>query len=237
MPQRLFALLLCAALLISAVPPALAEDQPIEAERFVAPTLPPDAIAWDKNHPDILDEDMLYAHSAILIEADTGEVLFEKNADEIMFPASTTKIMTAYIALQMSDLENDVVTVSQNAIDLVPPTYQTIPLIAGEQVPMLDLISVMLIRSGNEAANAVAEYELVATRSIAARADAPLTLEQIEAYTAQDESPWPRFSWDLLVPPGLILLALIWLIRFIRRHRKKRIKAPKIKPIKKKYLR
>ena len=158
MPQRLFALLLCAALLISAVPPALAEDQPIEAERFVAPTLPPDAIAWDKNHPDILDEDMLYAHSAILIEADTGEVLFEKNADEIMFPASTTKIMTAYIALQMSDLENDVVTVSQNAIDLVPPTYQTIPLIAGEQVPMLDLISVMLIRSGNEAANAVAEY-------------------------------------------------------------------------------
>ena len=62
-------------------------------------------------------------------------------------------------------------------------------------------------------------------------------MEQIEAYTAQDESPWPRFSWDLLVPPGLILLALIWLIRFIRRHRKKRIKAPKIKPIKKKYLR
>ena len=147
MPQRLFALLLCAALLISAVPPALAEDQPIEAERFVAPTLPPDAIAWDKNHPDILDEDMLYAHSAILIEADTGEVLFEKNADEIMFPASTTKIMTAYIALQMSDLENDVVTVSQNAIDRGPPTYQTIPLIAGEQVPMLDLISVMLILS------------------------------------------------------------------------------------------
>ena len=118
LPQRLFALLLCAALLISAVPPALAEDQPIEAERFVAPTLPPDAIAWDKNHPDILDEDMLYAHSAILIEAGTGEVLFEKNADEIMFPASTTKIMTAYIALQMSDLENDVVTVSQNAIGI-----------------------------------------------------------------------------------------------------------------------
>ena len=43
-------------------------------------------------------------------------------------------------------------------------------------------------------------------------------------------------AWRL-VPPGLILLALIWLIHFIRRHRKKRIKAPKIKPIKKKYLR
>ena len=97
-----------------------------------------------------------------------------------------------------------------------------------------DVMGILTFYSENKG---VAEYELVATRSIAARADAPLTLEQIEAYTAQDESPWPRFSWDLLVPPGLILLALIWLIRFIRRHRRKRIKAPKIKPIKKKYLR
>lgn len=55
-------------------------------------------------------------------------------------------------------MDNDIVTVSQNAIDLVPPTYQTIPLSAGEQVPLLDLISVMLIRSGNEAANAIAEF-------------------------------------------------------------------------------
>ena len=154
MPQRLLALLRCAALLISCCLPALAEDS--EAQRFVAPTLPPDAIAWDKNHPEILDEDMLYAHSAILIEADSGEVLFEKNADEIMYPASTTKVLTGYIALQMADLDNDIVTVSQNAIDLVPPTYQTIPLSVGEHVPMLDLISVMLIRSGNEAANAIA---------------------------------------------------------------------------------
>ena len=103
-----------------------------------------------------------------------------------------------------------------------------------EVVDVGDVVGILTFYSENEG---TAEYELVATRSIAARADAPLTLEQIEAYTAQDESPWPRFSWDLLVPPGLILLALIWLIRFIRRHRKKRIKAPKIKPIKKKYLR
>ena len=127
-----------AALMILSLLPGLAkaDDTPMEAEAPITLTSP----------------------SAILCEASTGRVVFEKNADEIMFPASTTKIMTAYIALQMSDLENDVVTVSQNAIDLVPPTYQTIPLIAGEQVPMLDLISVMLIRSGNEAANAVAEY-------------------------------------------------------------------------------
>ena len=67
MPQRLLALLLCAALFIPSY--ALAEDTTPEPERFVAPTLPPDAIAWDSSHPDILDEDMLYARSAILIGA------------------------------------------------------------------------------------------------------------------------------------------------------------------------
>ena len=159
MLQRLCSLLLAAAFLILPLPRAWAvEADEEEPERFVAPTLPPDAIPYDPAHPDFLEEDMIYARSAILIEADTGEVLFEKNADEIMYPASTTKIMTGYIALQMADLDNDIVPVSQNAVDLVPPTYAKIPLDPGEEVPMLDLISVMLIKSGNEAANAIAEY-------------------------------------------------------------------------------
>ena len=85
--------------------------------------------------------------------------------------------------------------------------------------------------------NGTAEYELVATLSIAMREDAPPTLEQIEAYTAADENPRPRFSWDLLVPPAALLLVLLWLIRFLRRHRKKRPKAPKFAPVKKRYLR
>ena len=489
--HRLPALLLCLVLTLIPCLPSLAEDVPEETRRFVAPDLPEDAIPYDANHPELLDADMIYARSAILIQADTGEVLFEKNADELMYPASTTKIMTAYIALQMADLDNDVVTVSQNAIDLVPATYTKVPLSAGEEVYMRDLIPAMMVVSGNDAANAIAEYisgsidsfaslmnqtaqmlgcsdnthftnpsgvqdvshyttardmaiiaraamqdsrfreivsltsydmpatqkedgsaahprrslvgktnilnpdsdyyyrhaigiktgytydagycfvgaannggielisvvlydgdtrryidtkrlfeygfsqiesispeslyaedprvievsgfslddpghgeltlgiravdpsrsmtiiantatidrlresfgqissiewtrefrapvnvgdvmgiltfysenngtaeyELVATRSIAAREDAPPTLEQIEAYTAADENLWPRFSWDYLVPPGLALLALVWLFRFLRRHRRKRAKLPKIKPIKKKFLR
>lgn len=491
MSHRLYALLICLALLICPLP-AAAEDDPQEEENlWVDPTYEANALQWDSDHPELLDSSMLIARSAILIEASTGEVLFEKNADEIMYPASTTKILTAYIALQMADLENDVVTISQNAIDLVPPTYAKIPVYAGEKVPMDDLIAATLIRSGNEGANAIAEYlsgsvdafaqlmnqtaqmlgcssdthfsnpsgahdethyttardmaiiareamknerfreivskntyempategengghpqrtlvggtqiinpeegnsyyyrdatgvktgftnaagycyvgsatrggidlisvvfytsragrwtdtkrlleygftqvqsispeslyaedprvidvtgfalddpnhgeltlgiravddtkdmivvgnkekidllrenfnqvsairwtrefrapvnvgdvmgiltfysesngtaeyELVATRSIAMREDAPPTLEQIEAYTAADENPWPRFSWDLLVPPALLLLALFLLRRFLRRHRKKRPKAPKFDPIKKRYLR
>ncbi len=159
MSHRLFALLLCLALMIFPLCPAAAvEAEPEEENVFVDPTYEPDALAWDAEHPELLEESMLIARSAILIEASSGEVLFEKNADEIMYPASTTKILTAYIALQMADLENDIVTISQNAIDLVPPTYATIPVRAGEKVAMKDLIAATLVRSGNEGANAIAEY-------------------------------------------------------------------------------
>ena len=159
MSHRLYALLLCLALFISPLRPAAAvEAEPEEENVFVDPTYEPDALVWDPEHPELLEESMLIARSAILIEASTGEVLFEKNADEIMYPASTTKVLTAYIALQMADLENDVVTISQNAIDLVPPTYATIPVRAGEKVAMKDLIAATLVRSGNEGANAIAEY-------------------------------------------------------------------------------
>ena len=490
MAHRLLALLLCAALLISPLSGAYAENTDGAQDVWVDPVLSENAIPWDSKHPELLDESMLYAHSAILIEASTGEVLFEKNADEIMYPASTTKILTAYIALQMADLENDIVTISQNAIDLVPPTYATIPVSAGEEIPIYDLIAATMVRSGNEGANAlaehlsgdinsfadlmnqtasmlgcssdthftnpsgahdpshfttvrdmaiiaqaamkneefrkivksntyempatdgvnggrpkrtlvggtqiinpesesyyypdcigvktgftnpagycfvgaarrggielisvvfyssrrgrwtdtkklleygftqiqsispeslyavdprvidiagfslddanhgelalgiraidetkdmvivgrkekidflrenfnqvssirwtrdfrapitigdvmgvltfysenngIAEYELVATRSIAMRENAPPTLEQIIAYTNADENPWPRFTWDLLVPPVSLLLVLLWIIRFIKKHRKKRPKAPDIKPIKKRIWR
>ena len=61
---------------------------------FVAPSLPSDVTEYDPEHPELLDEDQLYAKSAILIEASSGDVIFEKDADSIMFPASTTTIMT-----------------------------------------------------------------------------------------------------------------------------------------------
>ena len=486
MLHRLIALMLAIALSICCLaPPAFAEDAAEEEDKWVDPKLPEDAIPWDATHPELLEEDMLYAKSAILIEATTGDVLFEKNADEILFPASTTKILTAYIALQMGDFENDKVTISENAIDMVPSGYQKTPLSVGETVNLYDLIAAMLVISGNDAANAVAEfisgsvdnfallmnetaqmlgcssdthfsnpsglheenhyttardmaliaqvamqderfrdivarfqydmpdsnkrpartlvggtsilkpdndyfykdaigvktgftnpagycyvgaakrggielisvvlysskagrwtdtkklmeygftqvesispeslyaesprvidisgfsmedsnhgevtlgiravdetrdmtivgsrekidllrenfsqvsvikwtrefrapvavgdvmglltfyaedgstaeYELVATRSVAARENAPPTLEQIEAYTAADENSWPRFSWDYFVPPAFLLVMLLCLIRFIRRHRSHRAKAPDIKPIKKRYVR
>ena len=150
----LFLLALCLLLPFSAL--AESEEEPVE--EFVPPRLSENAIPWDERHPEMLDADMLYARSAIVIEADSGEVIFEKNADEVMYPASTTKILTAYIALQMGDLENDEVVISQNAVDLVPPTYSTIPVSAGEVVGLYDLVAATMVRSGNEGANALAEH-------------------------------------------------------------------------------
>ncbi len=155
--KRLFALLLCMMLLcLSASSPAESPEDPEDV--FIPPTLPPGAIEWDERHPELLDPEMLYARSAILIEAESGDVLFEKNADEVMYPASTTKMLTAYIALQMADLENDVVTVSSEALASVPRGYQTIPISVGEEINILDLISATLVRSGNEGAYALAEH-------------------------------------------------------------------------------
>ena len=68
--HRLYALLL-AALMICACVHAAAENADSE-NAFVDPTLPENAIPWDEKHPELLDGGMLYARSAILIEASTG---------------------------------------------------------------------------------------------------------------------------------------------------------------------
>lgn len=140
------------------IPTSLMAEGADEEDVFIAPRLSENAIPWDERHPEMLDADMLYAQSAIVIEANTGDVIFEKNADAIMYPASTTKILTAYIALQMGDLQYDEVEVSQNAVDLVPSTYTRIPVSAGEIVGLYDLVAATLVRSGNDGANAIAEY-------------------------------------------------------------------------------
>ena len=72
MSHRLLVLLLCLALTLAPCLPALAEDAAEETRRFVAPDLPEGAIPYDANHPELLDADMIYARSAILIQADTG---------------------------------------------------------------------------------------------------------------------------------------------------------------------
>lgn len=112
-------------------------------------------IFFDESQPLSLTADALYAPSCILIEASTGEVLFAHNADEQMYPASTTKIVTLLLALETADLEQTV-TVPQSAAD-IPEDSSRVPVVPGEKMRMIDLLYGLMIRSGNDAANAVAE--------------------------------------------------------------------------------
>lgn len=97
------------------------------------------------------------AESSILIDAASGKVLFEKDADrKKMFPASTTKIMTAILALEMGDLEQ-VMTASQEAVNDIGKDGSNIGIMAGEQIPLKNLLEALLISSANETANIIAE--------------------------------------------------------------------------------
>ena len=111
-------------------------------------------IYFDDSRPEGLKEAHLYARSACLINAVTGETLFEKAADEPAEPASTTKIMTLITALSLCD-PGEKVTIPDEARD-VPADSTLVPVTPGETMTMRDLLYAMIIRSGNDAANAVA---------------------------------------------------------------------------------
>lgn len=96
--------------------------------------------------------------SAILIHADTGAILFEKNSKQRMYPASTTKIMTAILVLESGHSLNEYVTVSESAINNIPEGYSTAYLKAGEKFTLEQLLNVLLLPSANDAANVLAEY-------------------------------------------------------------------------------
>ncbi len=61
----------------------------------------------------------IYSDSVILIDSTTGKILYEKNSKEKLYPASTTKILTAIITLETCDL-NSIATVSRSAVLSVP---------------------------------------------------------------------------------------------------------------------
>lgn len=103
------------------------------------------------------DEPTIYSPSAILIDSNTGNILYEKNSNTPMFPASTTKVLTAIIAIESCDL-NEKITASNNAISSIKKGYTNAKIQANEQLSMNDLLYALLLKSANEAANVIAEH-------------------------------------------------------------------------------
>lgn len=100
-----------------------------------------------------------YSPSCILIDADSGKIIYEKNIYKKMYPASTTKIMTAILIIENCNL-SDIATVSTNAVSTksVPDGYVRANLKAGEAFTIEQLLNVLLIPSANDAAIVLAEH-------------------------------------------------------------------------------
>ena len=97
------------------------------------------------------------SESAIVVEASTKRIIYEKASTKRMYPASTTKILTAIIVIENCDL-SDMVTVSETALSNIPQGYVTCNLVAGEELTVKDLLYALMLPSANDAAYVLAEH-------------------------------------------------------------------------------
>lgn len=105
---------------------------------------------------DVSEVDMSLAEAAGLFNISDKQVLYAKNVHERLYPASTTKIMTAYVVLKYGKLE-DTVTVRKEHLELEEGSSHC-GLREGDVISVKDLLYGMMLRSGNDAANVLADY-------------------------------------------------------------------------------
>lgn len=99
------------------------------------------------------------AASAILMDADSGIILYEKNVHEKMYPASTTKLLTCLLAMEKKGISlNDMVSFSYDAVFSVPRDGSNMGIDVGEAMTLEDCLYGILVLSANEVCNGVAEY-------------------------------------------------------------------------------
>ena len=98
----------------------------------------------------------IYSQGAVLLEASTGKVLYGKNENGKLYPASTTKILTAIIAIENYKL-TDKVTANNSAIMAIPSGYSNAAIQPGEALTVEELLQLFLIHSANEVGYIFAE--------------------------------------------------------------------------------
>lgn len=138
-------ILLCQSLYVSAETP----EERIQAQR--------DMTVESNEIPGWPTGPVVTAESAILIEAETGAILYAKNIHARQYPASTTKILTTLIASEQCSLD-EWVTFSREAVFDTPRDSNHIAMDVGQQLTMEDCLNAILIRSANEVSFAVAEH-------------------------------------------------------------------------------
>lgn len=135
----------------------LATSMPVYATEDAAPSNG-DYITSDGTQNDILPAPPeISAVTAVMIDASTGSVLYEKNMNQKMYPASMTKVASAIVALNHASL-TDTVTFSDTAVNSLAWDDSNIGISVGETLTMKDALLGLLLPSANECANAIAEY-------------------------------------------------------------------------------
>lgn len=97
----------------------------------------------------------LHSNYYLLADLDTGKILYKKNEDKKVYPASTTKILTGIIALERCNLE-DTVTATAEAINPIDNTHSNMGILVGEKLTVEQLLYGLLVDSANDAANVLA---------------------------------------------------------------------------------
>lgn len=105
----------------------------------------------------LLERPEIQSQSAIVMNADTKEILYEKNIHLRCYPASITKIMTALLVIENTNLDSKL-TFSQNAVTGLEKGAVTLGAKAGDSISVRAALYGLLLKSANEIANALAEY-------------------------------------------------------------------------------
>jgi len=99
----------------------------------------------------------LTSEAAVVMEASTGSILYNKNAYDAYYPASTTKLMTSLLAIEQCPL-SDIITCSKASVESIGWDSSRIGLVAGESIDMENALYAILLASANEVSYAVAEH-------------------------------------------------------------------------------
>ena len=120
-----------------------------------------------ESSPGLAEAPSIASEAGLLLEPQSGTILFAKNATDAHYPASTTKLMTALLTLEHCSLD-EVVTFSSSAVLTLEPGSSHIGLRVGEQLTVKDSLYGLLLPSANEVANGLAEHVAGSTDAFAA---------------------------------------------------------------------
>jgi D-alanyl-D-alanine carboxypeptidase (penicillin-binding protein 5/6) len=107
--------------------------------------------------PNLTPPDTDKAQAALLMDMNSGRLIYGKNTEERLYPASTTKMMTGIIALESGKM-NDMTTATYEALQSITLEDSHMGILIGEELSMTDLLNGMLVYSANDASNVIAVH-------------------------------------------------------------------------------